>query len=137
MALSAGLALRKMLVARLKGDAALAALVGTRIHDAVPQNVAFPFIELSGLQEIDDAAACMARSVEVFLDLHVWSRPQGGPSTVEAERIGHELTRLVHLPATLPDLTDGWALAHLERRTLRTLTDPTARQRMSSSPSAR
>jgi hypothetical protein len=124
MSLSAGLALQKMIVARLKADAAVAALVAARIHDAVPQGVTFPFIEFSSAQENDESAACMNEAVEVFLDLHVWTRPDGGPSSVQALRIAEAVKASLHNPEPLPDLTGGWALSLIERRSVRTLGDP-------------
>ncbi len=124
MALSAGLALQKMVVARLKANAGVAALVGARIYDAVPQDVAFPFVEFTSQLENDESAACMNEAVEVFLDLNCWSRPEGGPSSVEALRIAEAIKASLHNPEPLPALDGGWALSLIERRSVRTLGDP-------------
>jgi Protein of unknown function (DUF3168) len=124
MALSAGLALQKMMVARLKADSGVSALVGARIYDAVPQGVAFPFIEISSLQEIDDGSAGLVQSVEVFVDLNIWTRPEGGPSSVQAQAVAEAVKQSLHIPSALPDLADGWALSLIERRSTRLLGDP-------------
>jgi hypothetical protein len=63
----------------LSGVAALTAYVGTRIHDHVPNDVAFPYIEFGEFQELDDSAQDIDGS-EVAITLHVWDRPNAsGP----------------------------------------------------------
>jgi hypothetical protein len=66
----------------LRADAAVAALVGAKIHDRHPSDFtpqerkeAFPYIELGDVQCIDDGAACAEGDVEATLTLRCWSRP--------------------------------------------------------------
>lgn len=66
----------------LRADAAVAALVGTKIHDRHPSDFtpadrkdAFPYIELGEVQCIDDGSACGEGDVEAILTLRCWLRP--------------------------------------------------------------
>jgi hypothetical protein len=72
------IALQRAYVARLKGHAPVAAIVGTRIYDGVPQDGAqWPHIEIGAIQVIEDGHACQDEAAEVFTTLHGWSDAVG------------------------------------------------------------
>lgn len=58
--------------------AALAAAppIGADIYDVVPQNAAYPHIEIGGGQALDWSAALM-RGEQTTIEVHVWSRARG------------------------------------------------------------
>ena len=106
--MNADLALQKAIYTRLAGDAALAALVATRLYDNVPGDAGFPYLAL-GENETRDWPG----GTEHRLALHAFSR---GGGRAEAKRImgavnaalhdaslmleGHELVNLRFLDGT-------------------------------------
>lgn len=88
----------------LGASADLAALVGTRIYDAVPPKPQFPYVDIGQHQEIDDGAPIEGGSydgVDHALTLHAWSQAIG---QVEAEKIAYAVRRaLNNVSLTLPD----------------------------------
>jgi hypothetical protein len=72
------LAVQAAIVAALKADAPLAAMVGTKIYDRVPPTVVPPYCALTGWQEIDQGTECMDAS-EVFFDVQCFSTAVGRP----------------------------------------------------------
>jgi len=74
------LVLQGAIVAALKDDAGVAAVVGERVYDDPPtaSPVAFPYIDLGQFQVLDDWAGCIEGS-EINFDVHVWSRSKGTP----------------------------------------------------------
>lgn len=77
------LELQKAIVARLKADAAVAALVGDRIYDRVPPAAEFPYVSLGPGQVVPEYGDCYEAD-EVIRQIDVWSRAVG---SVEAQRI--------------------------------------------------
>ncbi len=77
--------LQTAIVARLKADTALQALIGNpiRLHQDVPDVPTFPYVTIGDGQNVPDQVQFMDSS-EVFVDLHVWSRAAG---FAEAKRI--------------------------------------------------
>lgn len=71
-----GLALQRALRAALVADGGVAALVGDRIHDAVPRTAAFPFLTLGDARSADWSTGTEA-GTEHRLTLHAWSRARG------------------------------------------------------------
>lgn len=69
----ASLALQGAINVRLRAEVAA---VGERVFDAVPADVAFPYIEIGEFQTLDDGAQCHDGQ-ELFATLHVWSRAVG------------------------------------------------------------
>ncbi|HEY4309485.1 MAG TPA: DUF3168 domain-containing protein [Pirellulales bacterium] len=63
-------------VTALLADAALTALIGTRLYQNVPANPAFPYVTIGESQNVPDDAECIDGS-EIFLTLHVWTRQNG------------------------------------------------------------
>lgn len=115
---SASLALQGAIVARLKNVAAgLSSLISTRVYDRVPADAAFPYVEIANGQEVADDAECLP-GLEVFLDVHVWSRAFGA---VECRQIAGLVRDALHDVALT---VTGWKLVDLKHRTTRFLSDP-------------
>ena len=75
--MSAALALQSALVAALRADAPLTALLGGQaIHDGAPQGAGFPHVSLADLTSLDYGDVSGERQ-EHYATLLVWSR-QGG-----------------------------------------------------------
>ncbi|MFC4172639.1 DUF3168 domain-containing protein [Microvirga sp. GCM10011540] len=75
-------ALQKAIVGKLKGDAALSAIIEGRVYDRVPAGASLPYVNIRNIQAVDDGAECIDGH-EVFIDLDVWSNAVG---KVEASR---------------------------------------------------
>ena len=67
------LELQAGIVAKLKADAGVQAIVGTRVYDHVPPGPTFPYISYGDSQVLPDKADCID-GVEVFVQLDGWSR---------------------------------------------------------------
>lgn len=70
------LELQGQAVARLKGDSAVTALVGTRIYDPVPNNAIFPYVSLGSTDTVSDDAECIT-GFEIAMQIDAWSRASG------------------------------------------------------------
>lgn len=70
------LPLQDALVAALRADGALPAVVGGRVFDQAPANPIFPYVTLGDGQVLPDKAECID-GVEIFLQVDVWSRKVG------------------------------------------------------------
>jgi len=57
--------------------AALGALAGGRVYDAVPEGAGFPYIEVAGSQLIPDDTTPGDGGISENIDIHVWSRSRG------------------------------------------------------------
>lgn len=117
------LELQGAIIARLKADADVAALVGARIYDRVPPSAAHPYIAWQSDQIIDDSTDCHD-DVEVFTTLDIWARQTDSNPTaarVQAKRIAHAVRQ--SLNGADITLTDN-AMVLIEHRTTRVLTDP-------------
>lgn len=120
---SPSLELQVAIVTRLKADAAVSAIVGTRIYDHVPRGVGgavtadFPFIGIADSHELQDDATCVT-GYEVALSLDIWSRK---PGYVETRQIAHAVVKSTHnWNASLPTNR----LVTLEHRQTRMFRDP-------------
>ena len=125
MADDPSLVLQGRIVAAVKVDSALTAMIGGRIHDHVPQNVAFPFVQIDDVQIVDDGVECADNAVEIFLRLQVWSRPSGAGKrlgSVEVKTICQALRQVLH--ATTPDLSPDWRCVALHCRDTIYRTEP-------------
>ena len=78
------LELQRVIVATLKADAAVNALIAGRIYDRVPSPETFPYVVVGDDQVSQAHAQCLEGSTEVFSSLHAWSRAVG---KVEAKNI--------------------------------------------------
>ena len=78
--------LQGAIVARLKADAAVTAIVEQRVYDHVPRSstgdvsTTFPFVGIASWQELTDDADCID-GFQVFVDIDCWSRAVGFPQT--------------------------------------------------------
>lgn len=70
------LALQDALVAALRADAAVAALVGARIYDRVPLNAERPYISMGPAQVTEERMDCID-GAEVFQQIDCWSSEPG------------------------------------------------------------
>lgn len=114
---SATLELQGAIVTRLKAVAAVTALIGQRVYDAVPASPTFPYVSFGPSDEIKDDAECI-RANEVTMQLDGWSRAVGFP---EVRRVVAEVVEA--LDGEELALTDN-ALLLLEHRTTRFFRDP-------------
>lgn len=83
MADPVGLLLQQAIVARLRADSGVGALVGDRVYDEPPQGPTFPYVTVELTQTLDDSNTCAVIKQPVFY-LRCWSRK---PGRVEAQRI--------------------------------------------------
>ena len=117
------LALQGAIVARLKADGDVTALLGARIYNAVPPNAVFPYLSWADDQVLDESTDCHD-DVEVFTTLDVWARQTDAaptPARVQAKRIAHAIRQ--SLNGAEFDLPDN-SLILIEHNSTRVLTDP-------------
>lgn len=86
------LELQREIVRILKGDIAVASFVGDKIYDRVPDNQAFPFVQLGEFQSFEDDSDCY-NSLETFVTIHAWSRTFG---SVECKNIVNAIRSALH-----------------------------------------
>ncbi|HEY6633166.1 MAG TPA: DUF3168 domain-containing protein [Rhizobiaceae bacterium] len=86
--MSSAAELQRAIFEALRGNGALAALVGTRIFDHAPANVAFPYITF-GRTSVYDWSTATESGTEQLLTLHAWSKGKGKKEVLEIM----ELTR--------------------------------------------
>jgi len=79
------LELQVAIVGALKAHTALAAIVATRVYDAVPPSADYPYVSLGQPQVLPDKADCIDGSITVYT-IHGWSSDLG--RSVEIKRIG-------------------------------------------------
>lgn len=80
------------LIAAMRADAGLAALVGQKVYDSVPPNAVHPYVQLYGSRI--EAWRPGEDGCTVFAEIHVWTRPavSGTPAgKIGAERIGQAI----------------------------------------------
>lgn len=92
--------------------------IGARVFDDVPQDAAFPYVELGEFQTVDDGAQCHD-GFELFATLHVWSRR---PGQVECKTIGGAVHGALHGAAL--DLGSDWQFLEIAHQDTRYLKDP-------------
>ena len=96
------LPLQAAIVAAVKADAEMTALIGGRIYDRVPVNASgipqgpFPYLSFGSADTTDEDTACIGPS-DCYIDLNGWSREVGYP---EVKRIGARAAALLN--AKLP-----------------------------------
>jgi hypothetical protein len=115
--MDADLELQGLIVATLKASAGLAALVGDRIYDTVPQGAQFPYVSFGPSDSLSDDADCI-EGLAVSQQLDAWSRAVGFP---EVKQISDAVRAALHdknLALTVN------ALVFLEHRQTRVFRDP-------------
>jgi hypothetical protein len=70
------LALQDAVVAALRTDESVSALVGPRVYDRVPSGAVRPYISIGPSQATQDDATCI-EGMEVFQQVDVWSSQPG------------------------------------------------------------
>lgn len=110
--------LQKAINQRLRAEIAA---VSARVFDEVPQDVAFPYIELGEFETLDDGAQCHD-GMELFATLHVWSRGAGQP---EVKTIAGAVRGALH-EAEL-DLGAAWQFIEIAHESTRYPKDPDRR----------
>jgi len=116
---NAELEIQGAIVARLKADPAVAALVNGRVYDAVPAGAAMPYVTLGPCDSVDDDAECITGLI-VAQQIDVWSRGVGFP---EAKKIVDAVRAALHgQEAALPLATN--AMTYFEHRNSRISRDP-------------
>lgn len=115
------LELQGALVARLKADAALITLVGSRVYDQPPTNstgvviATYPYVTIGEAQTIRDDATCLSAG-QVYLTLHAWSQAVGFP---EVRRIADAVTESLHLAPLALATNRLISIMHRQTRTFR------------------
>lgn len=84
MADDSALALQKAVVARLKSDAALTALISARVYDEPPQSVVFPYVRIGNIDVSPFRDSCTTAD-DLVMSIECHSRPTSG--RVEATRM--------------------------------------------------
>lgn len=74
--------LQKAILDALAGDAALTAMVGSRILDHAPANVAFPYLTF-GRTSLYDWSTGTEIGTEHLFTIHVWSKAKGKKETLD------------------------------------------------------
>lgn len=110
-----GAALQKAVYAALNAEPAVA---GGRIYDGVPRAVQFPYVTIGDEQVIEDGNAC-GDGWEVFVDVHVWSRP-ALESKVEVKELAGAVA--ARLNTEIP--VEGFATVLGKLQTIRIFLDP-------------
>lgn len=119
--MSAALALQAAMVAALKADAGVAALVGARVYDRVPEAADYPLLELGEVQSLADGHDCSADAAEIYVTWHAWSRDQATGATPAARPTAARLAEAARaaLHGASLSLGDDWSLADLAHRDTR------------------
>jgi hypothetical protein len=81
--------LQKAIFGALGANGALAGLVGTRIFDHAPANVAFPYITF-GRTSVYDWSTGTESGTEHLFTLHVWSKGKGKKEVLEIMQLARE-----------------------------------------------
>lgn len=102
------LALQKALIAHLRADAGVAALVGARVYDEPPQGVAFPYVRIGTVDLRPLRLSGLCTDEDIILSIECHSRPVAG--RVEVSRMAHAVR--VALDDAAPSVT-GYVLEWL------------------------
>ena len=114
---SPSLELQGVIVARLKADSAVRALVADRVYDNVPDDADFPRITLGATDETSDDAECI-EGLAISFQVDCWSRAVGFP---QVRQLSDAVRRSLHeADLTLADN----ALVTIAHRQTRVFRDP-------------
>lgn len=91
MADGPALAVQEALVARLRADAGVVALVGARVYDEPPEAVAFPYIRLGTVDLAPLRLSGPCTDEDIILSIECHSRPVAG--RVEVSRMADAVRR--------------------------------------------
>jgi hypothetical protein len=87
--MSSAAELQKAIFGALSAETGLAAVVGTRIFDHAPANVAFPYITF-GRTSVYDWSTATESGTEQLFTLHVWSKGKGKKEALEIMDLARE-----------------------------------------------
>lgn len=116
--MSVSVGLQDFILAKLKGDAGVSALVGSRIYDGPPATPEFPYISLGASDFTPDDADCIDMREET-IQIDCWSRANGRKWPCK-QIVDAVVGALRHLDG---DLAEG-ALVDSEIRIARVINDP-------------
>jgi len=117
--MSASKAFQKAIVAALKADASVGAVVGDRIYDNPPAEAVFPYISIGPSDFVPfDAQDMVAREETVQID--IWSRDHG--KKAECKAIVDAAFAALH--RTIPVIDDPYALTFIYVTPSRVQDDP-------------
>lgn len=106
MADGPALALQKALIARLRADAGIVALVAARVFDEPPQGVAFPYIRL-GTFDVQALRMDCHTDTDIMFSIEAHSRPIAG--RVQVTRIAEAIrTALDGADLTVTGFSVDW-----------------------------
>ncbi len=88
----ATLPLQKAIVAALRGDMPVAALVGTKVYDNVPTAPVKPYISIGPIDVLTEVADEYEGS-ETTIQIDGWS---AGPKSVEVKQLGRAIRTALH-----------------------------------------
>lgn len=83
---------QKAIVAALKADAGVSALVGARVYDRPPQSVVYPYVRI-GQTFTAPFDAQELRGSEIIMPIHCWV---DGPRPVDARRLAAAVEKALH-----------------------------------------
>jgi hypothetical protein len=113
------LELQSAIVARLKADPGVAALVAGRIYDSVPAGAAFPYVSIGPVDSVGFDPECIT-GFDVAQQIDCWSRAVGFP---EVKKIVDAVRAALHgQEEAMPLATNG--MTFFEHRTTRITRDP-------------
>jgi len=111
------LELQGAIVAALKADPGVTALIAGRVYDSVPSNAVFPYVSYGPSDSTSDDAECLT-AFSIFVQLDAWSRGVGFP---EVKKIADAVRRALHdAPLVLPTN----AMVYVRHEQTRTSRDP-------------
>ena len=93
------LELQKAIVAALKADAAVTAIINGRIYDAVPGGAAKPYVSFGPFQLLPEHGDCLDGG-EAFVTLDAWA---AGPDTVQVKQLGTAIARALDMAPIVLD----------------------------------
>ena len=93
------LELQKAIVAALKADAGVNALIAGRIYDAVPGGATKPYVSFGPFQLLPEHGDCLFGG-EAFVTLDAWA---AGPDTVQVKQLGTAIARALDLAPIVLD----------------------------------
>lgn len=111
------LELQGLIINTLKAAPGVAAIVGPRVYDRVPEDFAFPYVSYGPTDATSDDADCIT-AFSIYVQIDAWSREVGFP---EVKRLGDAIR--VALTDDGLALADN-ALVFLEHRQTRNFRDP-------------
>lgn len=96
------LALQAAQFSALRASGALPTVVGGRVHDRVPDNPAFPYVNVGEGQVLGEDTEDCGDGSEVFSRVHAWSREPGFP---QVKAIAAAIRATLKTPLTLAGFT--------------------------------